>query len=121
MNMVMNLVCAFIEATAWAYLACAVYTLLGKPALVGIDTRLQSAFYLFLFAVLLYVSHNPGIWILNKVLGIFYAFGAVGSFIGYPQVWAAYWRESPEEGSNAGQIFMSAWDLVLAVAFLSLV
>lgn len=116
----LKLICAFIEATAWAYLACAVYMVLGKPALVGIDTRLQGAFYLFLFAVLLYVSHNPGIWILNKGLGIFYAFGAVGSFIGYPQVWMAYWKKDPEKGSDAAQIGMANWDLPLAVAFLYL-
>jgi len=117
----MKLDLAFIEATAFAYLACAVYKALGKPPLVGIDTRLQGAFYLGLFAILLYVSYNPGIWILNVLLGVFYGFGAVGSFIGYPQRWAAYWKDDPEEGSAAGQIGMAFWDLVLAVAFLSLV
>jgi len=116
----MNLVCAFIFATAFAYLACAVYTVLGKPALVGWDKRLQGVFYLGLFAFLLYVSQNPGIWILNLILGIFYAFGTVASFIGL-QRWAAYWKDDPEKGSAVLQIGMSLWDLVLAVAFLSLI
>ena len=117
----MNLICAFIAATALAYLACAVYTAMGKPPLIGIDTRIQTVFYLCAFGVLLYVSQNPSITVLNLLLGVFYAFGAVGSFIGYPQRWAAYWKENPEEGSDAGQAFMSAWDLALAVAFLFLV
>ena len=117
----MNLVCAFIFATAWAYLACAVYTALGKPPMVDVDTRIQGVFYLFAFAVILYVYYNPGVWILNILLGIFYGFSAAGSFIGYPQRWAAYWKDDPEEGSAAGQIGMAYWDLALAVAFLSLV
>jgi len=116
----LNLVCAFIEATAWAYLACAVYTFLGKPVLVSRDTRLQGAVYLGLFAVLLYVSQNLGIRILNTILGIFYVFSTVASFIGL-QRWAAYWKDDPEEGSAAGQIGMAYWDLALAVAFLSIV
>ncbi len=118
MNMVMNLVCAFIEATAWAYLACAVYMLLGKPALVGIDTRLQGAFYLGLFAIFLYISYNPGIWILNLILGVFYSFATVASFTGI-QKWMAYWKDDPSKGSGALQIGMSFWDLALAVYFLS--
>ena len=117
----MNLVCAFIAATAWAYLACAFYTALGKPPLVGVDVRLQTAFYICAFGVFLYVSYNPGVWILNLLLGAVYGFGALGSFIGYPQRWAAYWKEDPEEGSAAGQIGMAFWDLALAGAFLSLV
>ena len=114
----MNLVLAFIFATAWAYLACAVYTVLGKPPLVGIDTRLQGVFYLLAFSVLFYVSQNPGIWILNKALGIFYAFATVASFTGI-QKWATYWKDDPSKGSGALQIGMSFWDLALAVYFLS--
>jgi len=117
----MNLVCAFIAATALAYLACAVYTALGKPPMVEVDVRVQMVFYLFAFAVFLYVSYNPRVRILNCILGVFYGFGAVGSFIGYPQRWSAYWKDDPEGGNAAGQTFMSAWDLALAVIFLSLV
>ncbi len=119
-GLALNLVSAFIFATAWAYLACAVYTALGRPPLVGIDTRLQTAFYLCAFAVFLYVSYNPSVWILNLFLGVCYSFACVASFIGL-QRWAAYWKDDPEAGSAAGQIEMAFWDLVLAVVFLSLV
>lgn len=112
---------AFIFATAWAYLICAIYASIGKPPLVDIDTRLQTAFYLCAFGVFIYISYNLGTWIMNLILGIFYSFGAMGSFIGYPQKWAAYWKSKPEEGSDAGQVGMALWDLALAVAFLSLV
>lgn len=117
----MNLVLAFIFATAWAYLACLIYTLLGKPPLVNIDTRLQVTFYLCAFGVFLYVSYYPYIMILNLLLGVLYGFTTIGSFIGWPQRWAAYWKENPEKGSDAGQIGMALWDLALSVAFLSLV
>ena len=117
----MRLVLAFIFATAWAYLACAVYTMMGRPPLIGIDRLSQMMFYLGAFGVFLYVSYNPGIWILNLLLGALYSLFAVGSFIGYPQRWAAYWKDDPEDGSDAGQIGMACWDLAVAVAFLSLI
>lgn len=117
----MNLVCAFIAVTALAYLACAIYTMLGKPPMVDINVRLQLVFYLCAFGLFLYVSYNPGVRILNRILVVLYSFGAMGSFIGYPQRWTAYWKDDPEEGSAAGQIGMAFWDLALAVAFLSLV
>ena len=117
----MNLVLAFISATAWAYLACAIYTMMGRPPLIGIDRWSQTAFYLCAFGVFLYVSYNPGIYILNLLLGVLYGFFAVGSFIGFPQKWAAYWRNDPAKGSDAAQIGMAFWDLAVAVAFLSLI
>ena len=117
----LRLVLAFIFATAWAYLACVVYTVLGRPALIGIDIRIQTAFYLGAFGVFLYVFYNPNIWVLNQLLGGLYGIFAMGSFIGYPQRWAAYWKNDPKEGCGAGQIGMAFWDLVLAVAFLSLI
>ncbi len=116
----MILVRAFIFATAWAYLACAFYTMLGRPPMVDVAIQLQNAFYLCAFAVFLYVYYNPSVWILNLLLGVLYGFAAMGSFIGYPQRWAAYWKDDPEKGSAAGQIGMALWDLALAVAFLSL-
>ncbi len=117
----MILVRAFIFATAWAYLACAFYTILGKPPMVGVAIRIQLAIYLCAFVVFLYVSYYPYIMILNLLLGVLYGFAAIGSFIGFPQRWSAYWKNNPEEGSDAGQIGMAIWDLALAVAFLSLV
>lgn len=117
----MILIRAFIFSTAWAYLACAFYALLRRPPLVDIDTRLQIAFYLCAFGVFLYVSYNQDVWVLNLLLGVLYGFFAVGSFIGYPQRWATYWKTDPAEGSDAGQIGMAFWDLALAVAFISLI
>lgn len=117
----MKLVSAFIVATALTYLASAIYAVLGRPPLIDINVRFQIVFYLCAFAVFVYVHDNPGVWILNMLLGVFYAFGTVASFIGYPQMWAAYWKDNPKEGSAAGQIGMALYDLVLAVVFLSLV
>ncbi len=112
----MNLVSAFIVATAFAYLAAVIYVALGKPAMVDVPTRLQGAFFLILFAVLLYVYNNPSIWILNGLLGVFYSFATVASFTGI-QKWMAYWKDDPKKGSGALQIGMAYWDLALAVSF----
>ena len=110
---------AFLMATAFAYLACLVYTWMGKPPLIGVSDRVQMVFYLLAFIVFIFVSTSPSIPWLNNCLGILYSFGAVGSFIGFPQRWAAYWKDnpeegSPEEGSAAGQMGMAAWDLMIA-------
>lgn len=113
----MNLDSAFTLATAFSYLAAAVYAALGKPAMVDFPTRLQGAFYFGLFVVLLYVSYNPGIWILNLILGVFYSFATVASFTGL-QKWMAYWKDDPKKGSGALQVGMAYWDLALAVDFL---
>ena len=115
----MNLACAFKVATAFAYLAATFYTARGKPAMVDVPTRLQGAFFFGLFVVLIYVSYNPGIWILNLILGVFYSFATVASFTGL-QKWMAYWKDDPKKGSGALQIGMTYWDLALAVDFLYL-
>ena len=115
----MNLVSSFKLATAFAYLAATFYTVLGKPAMVDVPTRLQGAFYFGLFAVLIYVSYNPGIRLLNLILGVFYSFATVASFTGL-QRWMAYWKDDPKKGSGVLQIGMAIWDLRLAVAFLYL-
>lgn len=113
----MILVQAFLLATAWCYLAAAFYTMLGKPAMVDIDKRIQISFYFFAFFALLFISYLPSIKILNHILGIIYGFGAVGSFIGWPQKWMAYWTLNPKLGSDAGQIGMAFWDLALSTSF----
>ena len=117
----MILIRAFIFATAWAYLACAFYTMLGRSPLVDVAIRIQMVFYLCAFGVFIYVVYNSGIWILNLLLGVLYGFAAMGSFIGFPQRWATYWKTDSDAGSGAAQIGMALWDLALAVAFLSLV
>jgi len=113
----MQLINAFLLATAFAYLACFVYTVMGKPALVGVSNSVQMVFYLIAFAVFLFVSRNSGITALNLFLGVAYSFACVGSFIGFPQKWKAYWTSAPNMGSAAGQIGMAAWDLAIAICF----
>lgn len=116
----MPLINAFLLATAFAYLACFVYTVMGKPALVGVSNSIQAAFYGVAFGVFIFASISPLPNWLNFLLGIVYSFGAIGSFIGWPQKWKAYWTSAPNMGSAAGQIGMSAWDLLLAVCFFTL-
>lgn len=117
----MNCIYAFLTATAYAYLACAVYTILGKPALKDISNSIQVAFYFAAFSVFLIVSSLPCPQIVYRVLGVIYGVAAMGSFIGYPQRWMAYWLPNPEKGSAAGQVGMAFWDLAISVACLMLV
>ena len=117
----MNYIDAFLTATAYAYLACAVYTLLGKPALRDMSENSQLVFYLAAFCVFLSVPSMSLPSIVYHVLGVFYGFAALGSFIGYPQRWVAYWLPDPMVGSAAGQIGMAMWDLAISVACLMLV
>lgn len=113
----MQLINAFLGATAFAYLACFIYTIMGKPPLVGVSDITQMAFYGIAFVVFSFVSLNPGIIELNLFLGVCYSFACVGSFIGWPQRWKAYWTSAPNMGSAAGQIGMAVWDLAIAVCF----
>ncbi len=116
----MQLINAFLLATAIAYLACFVYTVMGKPALIGVSNGAQLVFYGLASVILAFVSLNPSITWLNFFLGVFYSFGTVGSFIGWPQKWKAYWTSAPNMGSAAGQIGMAFWDLALAICFFTL-
>ena len=113
----MSLVEAFLLATSAAYLACFIYTAMGWPPLIGMGKRVQMVFYWIAFLIFVFVSWNTRVFALNFILGVFYGFAAMGSFIGWPQRWAAYWKDNPEEGSDAGQIGMALWDLALSVCF----
>lgn len=104
-------------ATSFAYLGCAVFSIFNKPALVGVQRSVQTLFYLLAFIVFQCVSCGPTIVMLNYILGIAYAFASIGSFIGYPQKWKAYWKTAPDTGSDAGQIGMALWDLAISVSF----
>ena len=117
----MNCINAFLAATAYAYLACAVYTILGRPAMRDMSKISQLVFYLAACGVFLVVSSIPCPSLVYYALGVLYGFAALGSFIGYPQRWMAYWLPDPETGSAAGQIFMSIWDLAIAVSCFILV
>ena len=116
----MNYIYAYLTASAYAYLACAVYTVLGYPPLRDMTKINQLIFYVAAFGVFNAVIALPCPSLVYYVLGAFYGFAALGSFIGYPQRWMAYWLPVPEEGSAAGQTMMACWDLGIAVAFLLL-
>ena len=112
----MNLIEAFLNATAFAYLAAALYSFLGRPALDGINANRQGVIYCLPFAIIL-LSIKIEIDIIYFLLGILYSFATLGSFIGWPQKWMAYWKTEPHEGSDTSQIGMALWDLVLSVSF----
>ena len=117
----MNCINAFLTATAYAYLACAVYTLLNRPPLRDMSKISQLVFYLAACGAFLAVSAAPCPPVVYYALGVLYSFAALGSFIGYPQRWMAYWLPDPMVGSAAGQIGMAFWDLAIAVACFMLV
>ena len=118
----MEFIDAFLMATAWAYFGCVILTILGKPPMANIRKELQGIFYFF--ACLIFQAASVDIFpqYIYSILGIVYSIASLGSFIGYPQVWAAYWKENPEQGSDAAQIGMATWDLAIGVfCFMKLV
>lgn len=116
----MQAIPAFLLATAFSYFAAFVYAMLGKPALADMDPNVQKFFYFAMGVAFLFVAFFPVVSLLNFVLGCLYGFAAMGSFIGWPQKWMAYWKPAPEMGSGAGQAMMAGWDLACAVVFFSL-
>ena len=110
----MNLIDAFLTATAFVYLVAALYSYFGKPALANMQASRQGLVYVGLFCLIVLSLRLP---IVNYPLGILYCFSTGSSFIGWPQKWMSYWKIVPEEGSGAQQVGMAAWDLLLAVAF----
>jgi len=113
----MDLVKSFLLATSFAYLAASIFSLKGKPALVGINKNVQAVFYLVLGGIVFYVALFPTNTIFKIGLGIFYSLSTVSSFIGYPQIWRAYWKSAPDASSGSQAVGMAFWDLVLAVIF----
>ena len=113
----MDLVGSFLLATSFAYLAASIFSLKGKPALVGVNKNAQAVFYLVLGGIVFYVTLFPINIIFKIGLGIFYSFSTVSSFIGYPQIWRAYWKSAPDTSSGSQAVGMAVWDLALAVAF----
>ena len=113
----MNLIDAFLTATAFTYLVAALYSLFGKPALANMQTSRQGLVYVALFCLIVLSLKFP---VFNYPMGILYCLATVSSFIGWPQKWMSYWKVSPrdpKDGSGAQQVGMAAWDLLLAVAF----
>ncbi len=113
----MNVIDAFLMATAWAYLGCLSFTILGRPPMANIKKEFQGLFYTFAWIILLFSSIDIFPQYIYAVLGVVYSFASVGSFIGWPQAWMSYWTNDPERGSAPGQIGMACWDLALAVCF----
>jgi len=114
----MDLLRAFLAATAFAYLACLAYTLMGKPALANFPKNIQGLFYALAFVVFLVAALFPIPSEVYWILGAMYGFAALGSFIGYPQIWMAYWTTNPKGSSAASAVGMAFWDLAIAVVFL---
>ena len=110
----MNLIDAFLTATAFVYLVAALYALLDRPSLVGMPPAKQGLVFVALFCLIVLSDRIP---LLNFPLGILYCVATGSSFIGWPQVWFSYWKEDEREGSGAQQVGMATWDLLLAVAF----
>ncbi|MEE9316515.1 MAG: hypothetical protein V3U97_05340 [bacterium] len=108
---------SFLLATSFAYLAASIFSLKGKPALVGLNKNAQAVFYLVIGGILFYLALFPVNMFLKIGLGIFYSFSTVSSFTGYPQIWRAYWKSAPDTSSGSQAVGMAFWDLALAVAF----
>lgn len=106
---------AFLLATAWAYFGCLIFTILGKPPMANIKKEYQGVFYTFAWITLMVASLDVFPRFVYAFLGVVYGIVTIGSFIGWPQVWMAYWTSDPEKGSAAGQIGMAFWDLAIAV------
>ena len=116
----MNLINAFLVSTAFCYFFAFVMVWMGYPALNGPSKLEQSMLYLVSFSAILIVAFYPDVIWLNFLLGLFYCFATGGSFIGYPQVWNAYWTSNPGGGSAIAQVGMAFWNLALATIFFSL-
>ena len=111
----MEFIDAFLMATAWAYFGCLILTSLGKPPMANIKAEFQGLFYIFAWIIFMLSSVDAFPKYVYALLGVVYCFGSIGSFIGWPQVWMAYWTSDPKGGSAAAQIGMSFWDLMIAV------
>ena len=111
---------AFLLATAAAYMAAALFSLLGKPPQQDIPYYFQAVIYFILGSALIMTALDGLPYLAVGALGWLYGFLSVSSFIGYPQKWYAYWKPDPGFGSAAGQIAMGVWDLALATVLIYL-
>ncbi len=116
----MSLVEAFLFATAAAYMAAALFSLLGNPPQQDIPPSIQAPIYFVLGSALTMAVLNTLPPLAVGILGGLYGFLSVSSFIGWPQKWYAYWKDRPADGSAAGQIAMGFWDLAISVCFFHL-
>ena len=117
----MDLINAFLFATAAAYVAAALFSLLGKPPQQGVPPQIQFFIYIGLGSLLVLSAGGTLPPLFIGALGWLYGFLSVASCIGWPQKWYAYWKNTPEDGSAVGQIAMGFWDLAIATALLYLI
>jgi len=123
----MDFIRAFLMATSSAYLSVYVLcmlnkTSLAKPAKVSYRSfRILQAIFFILMAIVNGLAATITFPILAyQALGLLYGFACIASFIGVSR-WMAYWKKDPEMGSDAGQIGMAFWDLMLSVIYFYLV
>ncbi len=109
---------AFLLATAAAYLAAALFSLLGKPPQQDVPPQIQFFIYIGLGSLLVLSVGGTLPPLFVTALGVLYGFLSVASFLGL-QKWYAYWKPDPGFGSAAGQIAMGVWDLALATVLIS--
>ena len=108
---------AFLLATAAAYMAAALFSLLGKPPQQDIPYYFQAVIYFILGSALIMTALDSLPYLAVGALGGLYGFLSVASFLGL-QKWYAYWKPDPGFGSAAGQIAMGVWDMALATALI---
>ena len=119
----MDFIKPFLLATSSAYLSAYVLcmlnkTSLAKPAVVSHRTfRILQAIFFILMAIVNGLAATITFpKLAYQFLGLLYGFACVASFIGVSK-WMAYWKKDPWMGSDAGQIGMALWDLVLSVVY----
>ena len=118
---------AFLMATSSAYLSAYVLCMLNFPSLLTpkkINYRsfrvLQAIFFIVMAIVNGLAATITFPILAYQTIGLFYGFACTASFIGVSR-WMAYWKKDPWMGSDAGQIGMALWDLVLSVVYFYLV
>ncbi len=102
-------------------MAAAFFSLLGKPPQQDLHPYIQACIYIILGSLLTMTAISTLPSLLIGALGGLYGLLSVATFIGWPQKWYSYWKNTPEDGSAAGQIAMGFWDLAIATALLYLI
>jgi len=75
----MDIAIAFLKATAFAYVSCAIFTLLGKPVMARSKKMQQFFYYVFASAIIYYVTINPEVKVLNFFLGTLYSLTTIST------------------------------------------
>lgn len=109
-----NSCAAFIFASAFAYFAGIALVLLGHPPILNIHPIIQTVVFFFMgLLCITATSDYEGVPLLHRIrelLAVIWGAMAAFTFTGYV-VWAP-------SGDAASRLFMTMWDLALAVAVL---